>query len=96
MANFFKDYKEKQKQNLKKYSVTQEEIETNKKMNWKAGLISFAAVAGIGAAVAFAVLKKRNTKNKKTKGAQSPLITGEGRLRVVGSSRPPQKPKFQT
>lgn len=27
MANFFKDYKEKQKQNLKKYSVTQEEIE---------------------------------------------------------------------
>lgn len=37
-------------------------------MNWKAGLILFAAVAGIGAAVAFAVLKKRNTKNKKTKG----------------------------
>ena len=28
MANFFKEYKEKQKQNLKKYSVTQEEIET--------------------------------------------------------------------
>lgn len=28
MANFFKDYREKQKQNLKKYSVTQEEIET--------------------------------------------------------------------
>ena len=51
-----------------KNNEPQEEIETNKKMNWKAGLISFAAVAGIGAAVAFAVLKKRNTKNKKTKG----------------------------
>jgi hypothetical protein len=29
-------------------------------------------------------------------GALRPLITGEGRLRVVGISRPPQKPKFQT
>ena len=38
----------------------------------------------------------KEKKNKETKGAQSPLITGEGRLRVVGSSRPPQKPKFQT
>ena len=28
MANFFKDYREKQKKNSKKYSVTQEEIET--------------------------------------------------------------------
>ena len=36
----------------------------------------------------------KEKKNKETKGARSPLITGEGRLRVVGSSRPPQKPKF--
>lgn len=28
------------------------------------------------------------------KGALRPLITGEGRLGVVGISRPPQKPKF--
>ena len=34
----------------------------------------------------------KEKKNKKTKGALRPLITGEGRLRVVGSSRPPQKP----
>ncbi len=29
-------------------------------------------------------------------GVRSSLIAGEGRLGVVGSSRPPQKPKFQT
>ena len=28
MAIFFKDYREKQKQNLKKYNVSQEEIES--------------------------------------------------------------------
>ena len=38
----------------------------------------------------------KEKKNKKTKGALRPLITGEGRLGEVGSSRPPQKPKFQT
>ena len=38
----------------------------------------------------------KEKKNKETKGAQSLLITGEGRLGEVGSSRPPQKPKFQT
>ena len=36
----------------------------------------------------------KEKKNKKTKGAQSLLITGEGRLGEVGWSRPPQKPKF--
>ena len=38
----------------------------------------------------------KEKKNKETKGALRPLITGEGRLGEVGSSRPPQKPKFQT
>ena len=37
----------------------------------------------------------KEKKNKETKGALRPLITGEGRLGEVGSSRPPQKPKFQ-
>ena len=32
----------------------------------------------------------------KNGGALRPLITGEGRLGVVGISRPPQKSKFQT
>ncbi len=36
----------------------------------------------------------KEKKNKKMKGALRPLITGEGRLGVVGISRPPQKPKF--